>query len=93
MKRKFRPGKKITDLFTEGLWRIDASLSAEAIASIVLKCRASVLAVFSPTYLIPNAKRTLSKGTFLDLSRLAMNFSTDFSCQPARLSSEYLLTE
>ena len=35
MKRKFRPGKKITDLFTEGLWRIDTASCSKGYAKLV----------------------------------------------------------
>lgn len=35
MKRKFRPEKKITDLFTEGLWRIDTASCSKGYAKLV----------------------------------------------------------
>ena len=63
------------------------SLSAPARASMLPKCRARVRAVVSPTYLMPSANSTLSKGTPRDCSRLARNFCTERSCQPGSPSS------
>ena len=61
------------------------SLVALAILSILPKCRATDFAVVSPTYLIPRAYRTLSKGTFFDSSILLRNLSADLSFQPSRV--------
>ena len=55
------------------------------ILSMLPKCLAMDFAVVSPTYLIPNAYRTLSKGTFLDSSMLLRKRSADLSFHPSRV--------
>ena len=63
---------------------INSSKPAFISASSDWKLFARVLAIVSPTYLIPKPKRTLEKGTFFDFSRPRMILSADFSAKRSK---------
>jgi len=65
---------------------LSSSRDACASASMFSKWRARVFAVVSPTYLMPRAKSTLSKGTPLDCCRESRNLCAARSFQPSSLT-------